>query len=367
MEFSHVLAQVAFRYLAVQRFTLVRARGTRLSCGQIGSGLDAVLIGQAESKLEAGDVQELLFDAAIADYDSLSGDDDNEELGESDQIAIMKITPPAGVAGGSLTMNKGVRRRQLQSGAAALPPYPSNYYATDSIFSMNVPPTERGALGTPAWTVIYDLDSMLGASGTADRLLVNPLARARMTPELWIEDPSAGEWVRARDTCIAPDWTVDRSLRSYAVTVCNFFVGAENTTTSGEIRLFFQPAPVANAQWEPTLFDGFGNRGNCTTRDFDADGSTVLCTSLAVYQTPTWIIPGFGLNGLARCAWHGNLDPLNTMATMLTSLSPRSLCARAATISTTMQALAQWPNTFGKYWLSHLALASKTRTAATPC
>ena len=256
---------------------------------------------QACSRFNASDVVQLLADLNLADYETVSNDENATALAEGDSMTKISFSSSSP---GRICFQKGSeldgesyrlaelgvdepaalgRHRRLtelnvdKSSTlirGATKSINGSFYASNQSFVLNA---NTGALDNSAlrYSTIYSLVAMHSSGVTAH---LDNESLAHLVPDLWVIDstnPVNPVWVKARDTCPVLYWNNEPASRVYEVDVCNLTLSHDGSAS--EFRIWFHVAPHAHAHW----------------------GDTTDTTTRKVYQTATAATVALVLNGTA--------------------------------------------------------------------
>ena len=231
---------------------------------------------QACSRFNASDVVQLLADLNLADYETVSNDENATALAEGDSMTKISFSSSSP---GRICFQKGSeldgesyrlaelgvdepaalgRHRRLtelnvdKSSTlirGATKSINGSFYASNQSFVLNA---NTGALDNSAlrYSTIYSLVAMHSSGVTAH---LDNEALAHLVPDLWVIDstnPVNPVWVKARDTCPVLYWNNEPASRVYEVDVCNLTLSHDGSAS--EFRIWFHVAPHAHAHWEDT-------------------------------------------------------------------------------------------------------------------
>ena len=256
---------------------------------------------QACSRFNASDVVQLLADLNLADYETVSNDENATALAEGDSMTKISFSSSSP---GRICFQKGSeldgesyrlaelgvdepaalgRHRRLtelnvdKSSTlirGATKSINGSFYASNQSFVLNA---NTGALDNSAlrYSTIYSLVAMHSSGVTAH---LDNESLAHLVPDLWVIDstnPVNPVWVKARDTCPVLYWNNEPASRVYEVDVCNLTLSHDGSPS--EFRIWFHVAPHAHAHW----------------------GDTTDTATRKVYQTATAATVALVLNGTA--------------------------------------------------------------------
>ena len=235
---------------------------------------------QAIASFNASDVVQLLADLNLADYETVSNDENATLLAEGDSITQISFTASGP---GTVSFQKGSklggesrrlaelgvdelaaigrrRRRHRRLTELDVDEYSAliggatkstngNFYASNQSFVLNA---NAGALdgSTVRYSTIYSLSAVHSSGVTAH---LDNDALDHLVPDLWMIDstnPANPVWVKARETCAALYWNNEPVSREYEVDVCNFTLSHDGSAS--EFRIWFHVAPHSHAHWENT-------------------------------------------------------------------------------------------------------------------
>ena len=222
----------------------------------------------------------MLADLNLADYETVSNDENATSLAEGDSMTEISFTASGS---GTVSFQKGSklsgesrrlaelsveelialgrrsrRHRRLAEldvdGSSALigsatKSISGNFYASNQSFVLNA---NNGALdgSTVRYSTIYSLSAVHSSGVTAH---LDNDALDHLVPDLWVIDstnPANPVWVKARETCAALYWNNEPVSREYEVDVCNFTLSHDGSAS--EFRIWFHVAPHSHAHWENT-------------------------------------------------------------------------------------------------------------------
>ena len=222
----------------------------------------------------------MLADLNLADYETVSNDENATSLAEGDSMTEISFTASGS---GTVSFQKGSKlsgesrrlaelsveelialgrrsRRHRRLAELDVDEYSAliggatkstngNFYASNQSFVLNA---DAGALdgSTVRYSTVYSLSAVHSSGVTAH---LDNDALDHLVPDLWVIDstnPANPMWVKARETCPALYWNNEPVSRVYEVDVCNFTLSHDGSAS--EFRIWFHVAPHSQAYWDNT-------------------------------------------------------------------------------------------------------------------